>query len=144
MHEQFINSRLSCSICFFTTNSSQFFNFLAISCMIFLEESISQFQFYIQANFVSLSLICPSICLMQLKSLRFKFLIDLLKSKVRISLFPIFRLNPSLSFIQFFAEPLSLLRRRSQLSVQGFFWRFSLSFKKSTTFVSRSLFPFRQ
>ena len=34
MHGQFINSCLSCSICFFATNSSQFFNFLAIFCLI--------------------------------------------------------------------------------------------------------------
>ena len=38
MHTQFINCCLSCSIFVCATNSSQFFNFLAISCMIFLEE----------------------------------------------------------------------------------------------------------
>ena len=61
MQRQFINFCLSCSTCFFATNSSQFFKFLAISCMIFLEEPISQFQFSIQADFVSLSLTCPSL-----------------------------------------------------------------------------------
>ena len=54
-----------------------------------------------QTNLVSLSLICPSTCLVQLKSLRFKFLIDLLKSKVGIFLLPISCLNLSFSFIQF-------------------------------------------
>ena len=34
---QFITYRLSRSICFFATNTSQFFNFLAIPCMIFLD-----------------------------------------------------------------------------------------------------------
>ena len=43
--------RVSFSICFFATNSSQFFNFLAISCMIFLGESILHFLFSIQAYF---------------------------------------------------------------------------------------------
>ena len=47
---------------FFATNSPQFFNFLAISCMIFLEEPSSQFQFSIQADFISLSLIFSSTC----------------------------------------------------------------------------------
>ena len=39
-------------------------NFLAITSMVFLEEPISQFQLSIQTDFVSLSLICPSTCLM--------------------------------------------------------------------------------
>ena len=51
---QFIISRLSCSVCFFATNSSQCFNFLAIFCFIFSEESIPNFQFSVQAYFVSL------------------------------------------------------------------------------------------
>ena len=88
-------------ISFFETYSSRFFNFLAIPCMIFLEEPISQFQLSIQANFVPFSLICPSTCSMQLKSLRLKFLIEISKSNFRISRFPISRLNLSLSFIQF-------------------------------------------
>ena len=37
-------------------------------------ELFSQFQFSIQTNLVSLSLICPSTCLLWLKSLRFKVL----------------------------------------------------------------------
>ena len=61
--------------------------------MIFLEEPTSQFSFSTQANLVPLSPICPSSCLVLLKSLRFKFLIDLLKCAVRISLLPISRLN---------------------------------------------------
>ena len=93
-------SCLSCLISFFETYSSRFFNFLAIPCMIFLEEPISQFQLSIQANFVPFSLICPSTCSMQLKSLRLKFLIEISKSNFRISRFPISRLNLSLSFIQ--------------------------------------------
>ena len=60
MHGPFISNCLSCSFCFFATNSSQFFNFLAISCMTFLEESNPPFQFSTQAYFISLSLICPS------------------------------------------------------------------------------------
>ena len=43
----------------------------------------------------------PSTCLMQLKSLRFKLLIDLLRSDVRISLLPVPRLKFCFSFIHF-------------------------------------------
>ena len=38
MHRQFINSCLSCSVCFFTTSSPQFFIFLVICCLIFSED----------------------------------------------------------------------------------------------------------
>ena len=51
LHRQFFTSCLSRLLNFFATYSSQFFNFLAISCMILLEESISRFHFSIQANF---------------------------------------------------------------------------------------------
>ena len=44
MRGQFINSCLSRSICFFATNSSQFFHVLAICCATCSEVSISQFQ----------------------------------------------------------------------------------------------------
>ena len=101
LHRQFITSRLSRSISSFATNTSQFFNFLAIPCMIFLEEPVSQFQFSTQTDLVSLNLICPSTCLVQLKSLRFKLLVDLLKSKVGIYLFPVSCVNLSPSLVQF-------------------------------------------
>ena len=55
----------------------------------------------LQANFIFLSLIWPSTCLMQFKSFRFKFLIVLLKSNILTSLFAISRLNFSFSFVQF-------------------------------------------
>ena len=51
MHRQLNSSCLSCSICFFATNVSQFFNLLAIFCSPFLEESIPQFRFSTQAYF---------------------------------------------------------------------------------------------
>ena len=51
MRRQFINYCLSCSTCSFATNSSQFFNFLAIFRLAFLEESVLQFQFCTQAYF---------------------------------------------------------------------------------------------
>ena len=107
--------------------------------MIFLEEPNSQFQFSCQATFISLSLICPSTCLMLLKSLRFKFLLDLLKNGV--SIFPNFlpRLQPQLHTV--FAEPFSLLGRLSQLSVQGFFGDF-LSRGMHDVLISISLFSF--
>ena len=62
----FVNSCLSRSICFFATNASQFFNFLAIFCLFFSEESTSQFQFSRQAYFLSLSLISPLVRLLYL------------------------------------------------------------------------------
>ena len=74
-------------------DSSFFWQFFAWSSWKSLFE---QFQFSIQATFVSLNLICPSTCLMSLKSERFELLIDLLKSDVRLSLFPISRFNLSL------------------------------------------------
>ena len=100
LHRQ-VQVLLSRLTSFFATYSSQFFNFLAIPCMIFLEEPISQFQFSIQTNLISLSLICSWTCLMYVKSRRFTFLIDLLTCEIRISLFPISRLNLSLSLIIF-------------------------------------------
>ena len=44
LQRPFINFKSSGSICFFATDSLQFFNFLAISCVAFLEESFSHFQ----------------------------------------------------------------------------------------------------
>ena len=123
MHRQFINSCLSYSTCFFATNSSQFVNFLAISSMIFLEEPLSQCQFSIQADFVSLSLICPSTCLVKLNSLRFKFLIDLMKSDVRIFLLPISCLTFSLSVKQFLLS-LSVPRTAESTLRSRIFWIF--------------------
>ena len=104
------SSLLPCLACSISSqpHSSQFFNFLAISCMTFLENSISQFKFSIQANFISLSLICPSACLIQSKSVRPKPLIDFLERIVSISLFPILRLNLRLSLIQFLLSLFSL------------------------------------
>ena len=140
-HRQFINSRLSCSISFFATNTSQLFNFLAIPGISYWKSLFSQFQFSTQAIFMSQGLICPSTGLKLLKLLSFKFLIDLLKSKVRISLFPISRLN--LGVMQF------LMSYSLSSDVQLNFpskdlWRFLLSFNECTTFVSRSPFPFEE
>ena len=55
MHRQPISSCLFFLFCFFATNASQFFNLLAIFCLIFSEESMSRFQFTTQAFFLSLS-----------------------------------------------------------------------------------------
>ena len=66
IQRQFINFRLSCSICFFVTNSSQFFNFFAVFYLIFSEESIPHCQLPIQAYSVSLSLISHLIRPLQL------------------------------------------------------------------------------
>ena len=82
MHRQFINSCLSCTICFFTTNSSQFFNFLTIFCLIFLEESIPHFLCSTQNYLLSLSLI-------MLQSLRFEFSTGFMEGHTGISLFSI-------------------------------------------------------
>ena len=105
-HRKLFISCLSRLLSFFATNSSQFFNCFAISCMILLEEQpVSQFQLSIQANFVSLSLVCSSARLIQSKSLRFKFLTDLLEIIFSISLFPISRLNLRLSTKQCLLSP---------------------------------------
>ena len=141
MHRQFINSCMSCSSCFFPTNSSQFFNLLVISCMIFLKEPISQFQFSIRVDFSSLSLIFPSTCLLQLKSLRFKLLIDLLKSDVRISLFPIFRLNFCLSSIQFLLSHSLSSNSRINLPFKDFVETVSVSLRMHDVLIAISL-PF--
>ena len=93
------------TISFFATNSPRFFSCLAILCMTLFEEPSPQFQFSIQTNFISLSMICPSACLIWSKSLR-------LASTSDSSWY-----NFSLSH--------SLLGRPSQHSVQ-WFWRFSL------------------
>ena len=85
-------SCFSCSICFFATNSSQFFNFLAIFCLTFLEESISQFQFSIPAH----RLAWWSWNRWDSSSWLISW-----KSDVRISLFPISRIDFCFSFIQF-------------------------------------------
>ena len=115
------NSCVFYSTWFFATNSSQFFNFLAVSCMIFLEEPTSHFHFNIQADFISFSLFCPLTSLMWLESLRFKLRIGLLKSSVRISLFSQFLASTSASASYSFCWAiLYLLGRPNQLSVQGF------------------------
>ena len=95
MDNLLMNSCLTCSICFFAPNSSQFFDLLTMSCMIPMEESASQCQL------ISLCLICSSACLLWLKSLRFNFLIEVMKSDDRISLFPSFRFHFCLSILQF-------------------------------------------
>ena len=110
--------------------------------MIFLEEPISQFQFSIRADFVSLILICPSTCLMWLKSLRFKFLIDLLKKQSRNFSFPISSPQLLRQLHTISGEPSSLLERPSQVSVQGFCGDFSLSLNGWTTFVIAISLPF--
>ena len=61
---------------------------MAIYCAIFSEGSVSHFQFCIQTCFVSLRLISLLFRLLQLQSLGFELLIDLIKSQVRISPFP--------------------------------------------------------
>ena len=111
MHRQIINFRVSCSTSFFATNTSQFSNFLAVPCQIFLKEPISQFQFSIQANFCLSEPDLPVDFLVTAEIAEFqKFLIDLSKSNFRISLFPISRLNRSLLTIaQHFDLDLSFL-----------------------------------
>ena len=110
---------------FLWNNFFSILHFLAIPCMILLEESISQFQFSIQTYLLSLSLVSQS---------------ARMKRMVSISLFPILRLNLRFSLIQFLAEPLSLPEWPSQLSVQGSFGGY-LDPNACTKFNSRSLFP---
>ena len=119
MQRQFINSCF-CSICFFASNSSQFFNFLAISCMIFLEERTSQFQFSIQAEFISLSLICPIDLLDVPEIIEIPTPDRSLQKRCQNFSFP--NSSPQLlpQLHTFFPEPFSLVGRPSQLSVQGF------------------------
>ena len=115
-----------CSTCFFGTNYSLLLNLLGISFMIFLEESFSQFQVSTHAHFISMSLLL-STCLMQLKSLRFKLLIDLLRSDVRNFHLPV----PCLKFC--FSSIHCLLCRslspRTAISASHsrILWRFSLN-----------------
>ena len=101
MRRQSINSCLSCSICFFATNSSQLFNFLAICCLIFSEGSISHLQFSTQVYFSpSLRLIGPiDSPVRSLQSLGLELLIDLIKSNIRIPLFQMLNLHICLSFV---------------------------------------------
>ena len=44
LHRQFVNSQLSGSICYFATDYFYLLNFLAISCAIFLEDAVSNFE----------------------------------------------------------------------------------------------------
>ena len=53
-----------------------------------MEESVSHFQFSTLINIFSLSLICPSIHLIDLQSLRFEVSIGFIEGNSRISLFP--------------------------------------------------------
>ena len=121
MHRQFINSCLSSPIRFFATNSSLFFNFLAICCAIFSEESIPQFQFKIHKLKFTLSLSLfepdqpndsPVVAVIVEIRVRDWF------HNIRISLFPIscpFLLQPQVIS----SELRILLEQVSQLSVQG-------------------------
>ena len=88
MHRQFIKLCLSPSIYLFATSLPQFFNFLAIFRLTFLEGSNPYFQFSIQADFIPLILVCPSIRLLWLKSLGLEHLIDPIKSHIRIFSIP--------------------------------------------------------
>ena len=143
LQRQLITSRLSRSISFFATNTSQFFSFLAIPCMILWKEPVSQLQFSIQANFVSLSLICLSTCWICPKTLRLNFLIVLLKKLNPDVAFPNFSPKPQPQLDTICAEPLSRLGRPSQLSVQGSFGGcFSVSERMHSVGVSIS-FPSR-
>ena len=141
MHRQFISSCLSCSVTFFATNSSQFFNFLAICCMIFLEKlllnSNSPHKQILSLWAWSAHRLAwctwnrwdsnPSLISWNAISLRCvsQFLASTWASA-------------SYSFCW---VVLSLLEQPSQLSVQGSFGDFFLSFNECTTFVSRSLLP---
>ena len=105
MQKQFINSWLFCSICSVPSQQIlQFFTFLAIFCLTFLEESIPQFQFSTQEHFVSLSLSCPLIRLLLLKIVGLELL------------------------------PISLLGRQHQLSAQGFCGNFHVSSRLHNVF----------
>ena len=104
--------------------------FLAFSCMFFLEEPISQFQFFIQANFISLSLISPPT---RWDSNSWLISLDA---------------NSEFHFSQFFDSTSAsashnfcwtILYPRTAASTfrSKSFWRFSLSFKKRTAiFIS--------
>ena len=138
MHRQFINSCLSCSISsFFATNSSQFFNFLAISCMIFLEEPISQFQFSTQANFYLSELDLPIDLLDVPEIVEIQVLAWSLEKRCKNSLLPTSCLNFSLSFSQSWLSYSLSLQTAESTFRSRIFWRFSLN--EYTTFWSRSL-----
>ena len=142
MQRQSINSCMYSSIWFFATITFQFFSVLAISCMILLEELTAQFHLSIQTNLVSSSLLCKSTCLVYKKSLRLKRFIDLLKSKVGISLFlNLLHSTSASASIQFsLSHHLSSNDRVNFSFPLGDFLRFSPPFSECTTFVSRSLF----
>ena len=113
---------------------NRFFSILPIPCMILLVDPTSQIQSPYKMIFVSLSLIRPSIFwLMQLKSLRFNFLIDLQRN---IILMLYFSSQFQLQFRTVFADPHSLLGVNFCSRI---FWRFSLFPKHD---VSTSIFPF--
>ena len=137
MHRQFINSRLSCSICsFILLNSSISWQSLAW----FPWKSL-----FLNSN-SPYKLILP---LWAWSAHRFaccswnrwdsELLIDVMKSNIRISLFPIFSLHfcPSYFCWAIFSPRTANSAFRSRIS-----WRFTLSLNDCTTFWSRSLFPF--
>ena len=133
MHRQFINSCLFCSICYFETNPSQFFKFLAIPCMIFLEDPISQFQFSIQAHFIFFEPDLP------IDSLFVTEIVEIRtsdwphgKSYLNFSFPNVWPPHPP-QIQKFSAAQISLLGRPIQLSAPGFFWSFSLSLNDCTT-----------
>ena len=120
MHRQFINSRLSCSISFFATNTSQFFILLAIFfLLIFSEQSAPHFPVSTQIIFSLWPLsahwfACCSCNRWDSK----KLLIVPIKSNISISPFPMFHLHVCLSFEKLLSQ-FFLLERPVQLSNQG-------------------------
>ena len=123
----------SLALCFFATDSSQFLNVLAINCATFLDESVSHFQCSTNMNLFSLSLICPSIILIQLESLRFEFSIGFMEGNIRISLFPTFYVHFCLSLRQSIVSELRiLLEQLIRLSAQSSLHTFQISISCSS------------
>ena len=101
-------------MCFFATNSSQFFNLGGIFCAVFSAESIQNFEVSTQTNLLSLSLISSPV-VAEIDGIQIP---DWSHEKQCPNFsFPSIWL-PQLHTI--LAEPFSLLGRSVQLSAQGF------------------------
>ena len=141
MHRQFINSCLACSMIYLFLRN-KFFSILQLFGNLLLDllgRAYSSIPILHTSCFYFSVPDLPLDLLDVVESFRFKF--DLRNSNILTLLFPISRHNCSFSFVQFFAEPFSLLGRPSRLSVQGSSGDF-LSLKECTTYSSRSLFAF--
>ena len=141
MHRQFINSCLSCSIGFFATHSSQFFNFLATSCMIVLERVYSSIPILHTSWFHLFGPDLPIDLLAVAEIVEIRIPDWSHEERNQNFSFPNISLQLLPQLHTIFAEPFPHLGRQFQLSSQRIWWRCSLSLNDCTTFWSRSLFP---